>query len=118
MGTMFNAATNLVLASALFCWGTALAASKPFDCKTKSSTPFVATVSGAGTMNRSIQVTFRSQPNASEATKIVQACVKLAASIDAANDALGSAWVGEEPVKLNKGNFFAYLKKNKSYKFM
>jgi hypothetical protein len=63
-------------------------------------------------------VTFQRRPSAAEATTVVQACVKLAASTDADNDALGSAWVGEDPVKLSKGGFFAYIKKDKSYKFM
>lgn len=115
---MSNTAVNLALSAAFLFCGNAFAAQTPFDCKTKSHIPYVATISGVGTMNRSIQVTFRSRPNAAEATTVVQACVKLAASIDQENDALGSAWVGADPVKLNKGGFFAYLKKGKSYKFM
>lgn len=108
----------LLATSILFFGLTGFAAEKPFDCKVKSKATFSATVSQAGTMNRSVQVTFTSKPATAEATKIVQACIRTAAEVDATHDALGSAWIGESPLKLGGGTYFAYMSKTKSYKFM
>lgn len=109
---------TLVLAIAVLVCGAAIGAQKPFDCKSKSRVPYTATISNVGTMNRAVSVTFKSKPSAADATAVVQACIKLAAAADAANDVVGSAWVGEDAVRLSQGSYYAYLTKTKSFKFM
>lgn len=89
-----------------------------FDCKLKSANSYTATIANAGTMNRSIQVTFSAMPINSVATRIVKACVKQAISLDSNNDAIGSAWVGESQVKLSNGHFYSYLSQTRTFKFM
>lgn len=98
--------------------GAALAARVPFDCKTPKVVGYKAELINDGTMNRSVQVTFPSKPSRAQATNIVQACVKAAVAKDGSVDALGSAWVGDQPINLSNGTYFAYISKHKKYQFM
>jgi hypothetical protein len=93
-------------------------AGRPYPCKVKGAPPFKAELSNEGTMNRSIQVTFSKRPSSAEATTVVQACVKMAAVSDPTHDALGTAWVGDNQVKLSGGGPYAYEAGSKSYRFI
>ncbi len=103
---------------ATFC-GTTLAASVPVDCEIpKGGAVYKAEVINDGTMNRSVQITFKAKPTADQATKTVQTCVRAAVAKNGAVDALGSAWVAGKPVALSKGTYFAYFSGEKKYRFM
>ncbi|MBY0573642.1 MAG: hypothetical protein K2P84_08170 [Undibacterium sp.] len=100
--------------------GDAFATDTSLDCKLpKLKGAFNAVVKNDGTMNRSIEVTFKTTPAPSVATTVVQACVKSAVASNSSIDALGAAWVGEAPVRLSGGkSYFAYVSDLKKYKFM
>lgn len=106
-----------ICAAVVFFHGQAMAG-RPYPCKVKGAPPFKAELSNEGTMNRSIQVTFSKRPSSAEATTVVQACVKMAAVSDPNHDALGTAWVGDNQVKLSGGGPYAYEAGSKSYRFI
>jgi len=96
-----------------------VAVAHKLDCKlSKIGVPYKAEVINDGTMNRTVQVTFARKLSTAAATEIVQACVNAAVEKNAAIDALGSAWVGNKPLNLSNGTYYAYLARNKKYQFM
>jgi len=92
-------------------------AGQPINCKAPADKlPYQAELAGKGA-NRAVNVTYKKRPGAAEATAAVKACLSVVVAQDSSTDVLGSAWLGEAPIKLLDGKeHLAYIAKEKTIK--
>jgi hypothetical protein len=105
-----------IVRTLLFGPAVALAA-QSLDCNPPAGKlPYRAELVGKGA-NRAVNVTYQKRPSAAEATAAVKACLTVVVAQDGSVDALGSAWLGEAPIKLVDGKeHLAYIAKEKKIK--